>query len=87
MFRQTKVQTQNGSVLVSTIRSPSLGRDFETMVFPLRSDGHINPGSVLYEEHDDKPKNARRTHRIACQQFDLENRQYTFLDGHYHPVL
>jgi hypothetical protein len=85
MLIHTRVPTQDGEVLVSTTSKSSLGR-FETIVFPIGSDG----APILREEYTDyseKPREAKRTHRSICQMFDISNRLYSFIAGEYRPNL
>ncbi|MBI2046947.1 hypothetical protein HYT26_02175 [Candidatus Pacearchaeota archaeon] len=86
MLRQTIVPARKGSVLVSTVSGVSVGRDFETMVFPADSSGRPDTTKALYEDHAITPKCAKRNHRTACERFDRQNRLYKFLDGEYRPI-
>lgn len=76
LFRETTVDSIDGKVLVSTV---SVGdARFETLVFPILQDDRPDLSIELHSSFDSKPKDARRTHREACSQFDRYHRKYEY---------
>lgn len=87
--RQTLVQItedasfERGYVLVSTTRTPC--KYFETMVVPWIM-GEFLWGVELFQDSDNRSKQARKTHRETCKLFDYMGRDYVFVDGQYIPA-
>ena len=76
-FRQTLVETAlDHPVMVSTIKNNH--RDYETLVFPVIYGVILKPGIELARTSDNRPRRARRTHRLICQYFNRFNRSYEF---------